>query len=375
MRFLFLICLCAMATVGTAQVIVVESFEGSLPGPLPTIPTLGAPLPFSKGGSAIVLPDPVVPPQCGFPTHGQLWGYVGGDGTGPENSPPCGPPPRPFATGTGNITIPMFIPAPPPGCDVVLCFDWTFVTPECAQDPVYNDFFDVSFTTPTGTGRLPLQQVLYRDTFSASMSAVAGTPNNANVIPVGFCTPPGALEECIPCAPKRHVFTVSPNLHDMMVELQFDVGNGNDNSYPSHAWIDNVRLSIATPGTPGFPVAVITQTPAPPGAGACTLGDATIVVQGTIPGAPGFTVFSGILCPGGPGTGPNFGLCEPIAGILAQVYSGVLPFAWIGAGCSTTTSVYPPGSIPPGLCLEHRSVQIVPGVPAMLGKAATFASQ
>lgn len=80
-------------------------------------------------------------------------------------------------------------------------------------------------------------------------------------------------------------------------------------------------------------------------------------IEELLPGAEHFTVLSGELCPGGPGTGPYLGLCATnFADLANQLFipiSAGLPFHFLAA---TPTEVFGPYALPPvtieAVCFE-----------------------
>ena len=319
-------------------------FETCAPGPVvggcaPEIWT-------NVGGTLTCEPDltAILGPTSGFPTLGNQWMIASADlATGFLAAPGGGPAPYPFIAGdTADIVFPAVT------LGSTISFDWNFVTPECANDLTYNDFFTVDIVDPS-TG-LSVANILYRDTFSTTFDInPAVTPDYTGIVPTGFCNPPGALEEMPAGAAKTMVFAVPAALIGQTMNVEFHVGNSGDDGFSSYAYLDNIQL-----GTPAGPFAVTLSSPL--GAGSLQVDN-----TGLTAGTATYNIFTlNEPCPGGPGTGPLLGLCTTNPQFLIdQFNSGVAPFAFLATGPTETWG--PIAGLPSGIVLECVSFEF-PGL-------------
>ncbi|MAG35676.1 MAG: hypothetical protein CL878_05450 [Dehalococcoidia bacterium] len=121
--------------------------------------------------------------------------------------------------------------------------EYTWVTPECPSDPMFNDFFTVDIVDPVSGASL--FNALYVDTFAPNLGP-ALSPHEQGNITMGFCAPPGPLEVDPPGTPKIMSVSIPPSLSGQVVELQFHCGNGFDQGFGSWAYVDNVTISGGT---------------------------------------------------------------------------------------------------------------------------------
>ena len=327
-------------------------FESCAPGPV-----TGGCLPeiwLSAGGTLTAEPDgSAIPgPMNGFPTSGNQWLILSSaTAAGFLNSPQGGPAPYPLAPGIDGDLIFNSVTL-----GATISFDWNYVTPECAADAVYNDFFTVDIVDPT-TG-LPVidpqtgapVNILYQDTYSTNYDLnTALTPNETGFVSLGFCVPPGALEVLPPATAKTMVFNVPASLVGGVFNVEFHVGNCGDAGFSSYAWLDNIQI-----GSPAAPFVVTLSSPAGP-------GSLQVDNAGLTPGVATYNIFTlNEPCPGGPGTGPLLGLCATnLQFLIDQFNSNVAPFVFVPTG--PTQSYGPVSGLPSGSVLEVVSFEF-PGL-------------
>jgi len=130
---------------------------------------------------------------------------------------------------------------------VVLSFDFTYVSRECAQSTTYNDWCSVDLVDPASN--LSALNLVYRDTWSTELVSGAVTPDENGVAPAGFCTG-GALEEA-PLGTSHGVSVVIPSaLQGAAFRLEAHVGDGGDASYNGYLYLDNFQIQGGTPPPP-----------------------------------------------------------------------------------------------------------------------------
>ena len=225
-----------VATPCSAQL---ASFESSVAGSLS--PSGGGEGWFSSGGTATVVPSGGIGgPSFGAPTHGNQWCIVHSAGSlGSLASAGGGPAPYPLGGGaTGNLSLTILLPT----TATTLSFDWNWVTPECANDPQWNDFLTVDLTQ----GGVSVLNLLYRDTYSSSLAPPAVTPDESGSVPVGYCNPIGPLEETGFGTMKAVSMSIPASLLGQVVTFEVNVGDGGDAAYNNYAWIDTLDCPGAT---------------------------------------------------------------------------------------------------------------------------------
>ncbi|MAG58127.1 MAG: hypothetical protein CMJ83_17720 [Planctomycetes bacterium] len=310
---------------------------------------------------------PVPVGTSGFPTEGDQWCIVNALGASGSLTVPAGGPAPVFTPGqTGNLNVMFPIPPPAPGMTLAIVFDWNYVSPECANDPTYNDFLDISLTDGAGT---IFQNLIYRDTYSTTLGAPATTPEETGIVTAGFCNPPGTLEEMPIGAPKTAVINIDPTLLGMNnIFFEVNVGDGADAAYSSYAYIDNLTI-ISVPILP----TITMSSPAP--------GQTLIVDTNLAVGVDTFNVFNFEICPGGPGSGPAmfYGFCltsptsinNVIQQLLLPAFAGN-PFHYISTNGAETLG---PFAVQPGLTLDAICIQIGFGGLVNAGPVINYTTQ
>jgi hypothetical protein len=317
----------------------------------------------TAGGTATVVPFGALgAPISGFPTTGDQWLVVGAGTTGAGIVPAGGP--MPAGAPTGNVKAPMPIPSI---SGLAITFDWTYVTPECPNDPTYNDFMQVSLKDAAG---IVLQVLLYQDTFSTNYDTInALSPSAAGTVPLGFCTL--TLEVAPAGAVKTAVVTVDPLLlGNTNVFFAVDVGNGTDTAYASHCYIDSVNFAIGGPSVP----TIALSAPIP--------GLTLILSTGLNVGWDTFNVLSIEPCPGGPGMGPAsyLGLCATNATslnfLIQQVTTPSVPGNPFHFPATSITEAFGPFVVSAGIQVDAICFQINPstGLP-VAGPVINYTSQ
>jgi hypothetical protein len=245
-----------------------------------------------------------------------------------------------------------------------IAFDWNYVTRECPNDPVYNDFLTVDFTDATGARVLNL---VYRDTFSNTLAGPAQTPDATFIVPwPALCWPTAVTREEVPIgAPKTTTVAIPASLQGQSLWFEVNVGNATDISFASYAYLDNVRWI----GGPPAPLRI--QLGQPFGSGSFRVVDTGLAI-----GVQTLNLFSLEPAPGGVGTGPYLGLWTATpANLIAQatVPIGTLPFSFVA---TTATLVYGPlTNAPVGLQVEAVAVEIIGNALGRVSPVAALTTQ
>ena len=335
--------LAAVAFLATALAAQSGTFEACPPGP---VAGGCAPEPWSAtGGTLTAEPDgSLIPgPVGGFPTEGNQWIILSPEGASPHSGTPGGGPAAyPINPGqAGSLVFANVV------LGTTISFDWNYINDECANDPIWNDFFTVDIVHPV-SGQ-SVANILYRDTWSTTYDVVpAVSPDHNGGVPVNLCLT-GASEEAPVGTAKTMVYTVPAALVGLAMNVEFHVANTFDVNYPSYAYLDNIQL-----GSQAAPFAVSLSSPA--GAGSLQVDNTGLTV-----GTATYNIFTvNEPCPGGPGTGPFLGLCTTNPQFLIdQFNSGLPPFAFLATG--PTRSWGPITGLPSGMVLECVSFEF-PGL-------------
>lgn len=243
---------------GAAPGQITLGFEGSAVG----MSVSGTPDPegwSSTGGTVTIAPfGPVASPTSQFPTQGGQWAILHSLGAaGALNGPVGGPAPYPIAPGaSANVSVPVQVPFATPGQQLTLSIDYLFVSPECMQSSTYNDWCSVDLVDPA-TG-LSVLNVVFRDTWSSTLSPTGVTPNETGTVTVGACA--GALEEAPVGTAHTVTVAVPPALEGQNLRFEAHVADGGDGSFNSWMYLDQVRFQGGIPA-PGPMTSTVTDLP------------------------------------------------------------------------------------------------------------------
>lgn len=318
-----LVCACAFG----------QSFECYPVGPLPNDPALGCEGIASNNLGGFTLPTPTgvtAAVSCGFPTHGNQ--YVTMDGNGPIVVPLGGPFPRPASANVTEVRIPI-----PTGATTVT-MDWEFFNRECPGAP--QTFYDgMAIDVVNSSGAL-VQSLAFADTAS---------PESICVLPGSdYCG--GAISEISPAGPNPLVAVLPPLTGCEYISIV--VWNGGDNAVSGVGYVDNVQFNatLLSCAVPCFVVA-----PGPPTLSfASPSGPSCIqVTLSNMPGG-GFFFLAATLQLGNFPNGWFFGIDIPFPELQAEINAG---FPFIGGVTGSACGSVGNGTVgefcglPPGLTI------------------------
>jgi hypothetical protein len=236
-----------------------QSFECYPVGPLPMDPSLGCEGVASNNLGILTPPVGVTEvtnvQSCGFPTVGVNYLRVTANGPGfqvppnyPAFLPPVGGPfPRPVPNMVTEVRIPI-----PMGA-TALSMDWDFFNHECPGVPPQNSYYDGMSVDVVNSGGSTIANLIYVDT-----GAAEGTCSIGN----DYCNltnPPSLLSETVPSGPNAFVGVLPPLTGCEYISIA--IWNGNDNSYPSCAYFDNIQFNSVNGACP---VPCFVTLPGPP---------------------------------------------------------------------------------------------------------------
>ena len=197
------------------------SFETQIAGLAPFTPWTTV-----LGGGHLTLPDGQASDN-GMPTQGTNWCELDGDGSNAAT-----PPTNPGGAGTaavGGAGISQSLSYV--AGQSVFAFEASFVSAEMPNQVTFNDFMSVDITDGTTSHNL-----FYRDTFSTfGLTSVRHGDIMTPVVTVSV-----DLATLFPSSTPSTVFTITAV-----------VGNGADNMFSSHGYVDDFRL-----GAPSIPAPV-----------------------------------------------------------------------------------------------------------------------